>query len=149
MYDVCAHRWASQEVNAIACPKNVCNKRHSYQNLSEKKFPLVYYFTLWSPIMIMAVKLGSPPLPPPLMGMTVAKKRGSGRVLLGAYKIGADTGSAGGFPSFLPKEVEKIKDPFARSLAQRIERLPVKVCIPFISILHYITGPWNWNWNCT
>uniref|UniRef100_A0A7N2KZ44 AB hydrolase-1 domain-containing protein n=2 Tax=Quercus lobata TaxID=97700 RepID=A0A7N2KZ44_QUELO len=77
--------------------------------------------------MIMAVKLGSSPLPPPLMGMTVAKKRGSVRVLLGCNKTGADTGSAGGFPSFLPKEVEKIKDPFARSLAQRIERLPVKV----------------------
>ncbi|KAL6294841.1 hypothetical protein ACE6H2_002983 [Prunus campanulata] len=29
------------------------------------------------------------------------------------------------FPSFLPKEVEKIKDPFARKLAARIERLPV------------------------
>ncbi|KAF9674363.1 hypothetical protein SADUNF_Sadunf10G0119600 [Salix dunnii] len=29
------------------------------------------------------------------------------------------------FPSFLPKEVENIKDPFARRLATRIERLPV------------------------
>ncbi|KAL4652863.1 hypothetical protein ACB092_01G261900 [Castanea dentata] len=81
--------------------------------------------------MIMAVKLGSssppPPPPPPLMGMTVAKKCGSVRVLLGGNKTGADTSSAGGFPSFLPKEVEKIKDPFARSLARRIERLPVKV----------------------
>ncbi|KAF8408202.1 hypothetical protein HHK36_007345 [Tetracentron sinense] len=35
--------------------------------------------------------------------------------------------SATGFPSFLPKEVERIKDPFARNLAQRIERLPVQV----------------------
>lgn len=35
--------------------------------------------------------------------------------------------SANGFPSFLPKEVENIKDPFARNLAQRIERLPVQV----------------------
>ncbi|VVA39259.1 PREDICTED: alpha/beta [Prunus dulcis] len=33
--------------------------------------------------------------------------------------------SVSGFPSFLPKEVEKIKDPFARKLAARIERLPV------------------------
>ncbi|XP_050117262.1 uncharacterized protein LOC126594997 [Malus sylvestris] len=33
--------------------------------------------------------------------------------------------AAAGFPSFLPKEVEKIKDPFARKLAARIERLPV------------------------
>lgn len=31
------------------------------------------------------------------------------------------------FPSFLPKEVHKIKDPFARTLAQRIQRLPVQV----------------------
>lgn len=34
---------------------------------------------------------------------------------------------ANGFPSFLPKDVEKIKDPLARNLAQRIERLPVQV----------------------
>ncbi|KAL2905407.1 2-hydroxy-6-oxononadienedioate/2-hydroxy-6-oxononatrienedioate hydrolase [Bienertia sinuspersici] len=31
------------------------------------------------------------------------------------------------FPSFLPKEIQKIKDPFARNLAMRIERLPVQV----------------------
>ncbi|XP_059643656.1 alpha/beta hydrolase domain-containing protein VTE7 [Cornus florida] len=31
------------------------------------------------------------------------------------------------FPSFLPQEVHKIKDPFARNLAQRIQRLPVQV----------------------
>ncbi|RVX02633.1 putative hydrolase YugF [Vitis vinifera] len=31
------------------------------------------------------------------------------------------------FPSFIPKEVERIKDPFARKLATRIERLPVQV----------------------
>uniref|UniRef100_A0A5B6YJS2 AB hydrolase-1 domain-containing protein n=1 Tax=Davidia involucrata TaxID=16924 RepID=A0A5B6YJS2_DAVIN len=35
--------------------------------------------------------------------------------------------SADGFPSFLPKEVERFKDPFARELAARIERLPVQV----------------------
>lgn len=35
-----------------------------------------------------------------------------------------------GFPSFLPKEVEKIKDPFARKLASRIERLPVPLTMP-------------------
>ncbi|KAK4263579.1 hypothetical protein QN277_028972 [Acacia crassicarpa] len=34
---------------------------------------------------------------------------------------------ADGFPSFLPKEVEKIKDPFARNFAKRIQRLPVPV----------------------
>uniref|UniRef100_A0A7C9CL74 AB hydrolase-1 domain-containing protein n=1 Tax=Opuntia streptacantha TaxID=393608 RepID=A0A7C9CL74_OPUST len=30
-----------------------------------------------------------------------------------------------GFPSFLPKQIHSIKDPFARNLAVRIERLPV------------------------
>lgn len=40
---------------------------------------------------------------------------------------GAVASSTTGFPSFLPKEVEKIKDPYARTLAQRMERLPVQV----------------------
>lgn len=31
------------------------------------------------------------------------------------------------FPAFLPKEVHNIRDPFARSLAQRIQRLPVQI----------------------
>ncbi|KMT08949.1 hypothetical protein BVRB_6g136630 [Beta vulgaris subsp. vulgaris] len=31
------------------------------------------------------------------------------------------------FPSFLPKQIHKIKDPFARNLAIRIEQLPVQV----------------------
>ena len=31
------------------------------------------------------------------------------------------------FPSFLPKQVENIKDTFARKLATRIDRLPVPV----------------------
>lgn len=35
--------------------------------------------------------------------------------------------AAQAFPSFLPKQVEIIKDPFARKLATRIERLPVQV----------------------
>ncbi|KAJ8760583.1 hypothetical protein K2173_015250 [Erythroxylum novogranatense] len=35
------------------------------------------------------------------------------------------TASTNNFPSFLPKEVENIKDLFARKLATRIERLPV------------------------
>ncbi|KAL3643873.1 hypothetical protein CASFOL_011805 [Castilleja foliolosa] len=37
------------------------------------------------------------------------------------------SGGGGAFPSFLPKEVHKIRDPFARNLAQRIQRLPVQV----------------------
>lgn len=36
------------------------------------------------------------------------------------------------FPSFLPKEVENIKDPFARKLATRIERLPVHVILTLL-----------------
>ncbi|KAI8534102.1 hypothetical protein RHMOL_Rhmol10G0062400 [Rhododendron molle] len=35
--------------------------------------------------------------------------------------------ASSGFPSFLPKEVHQIKDPFARTLAQRIQRLPVQI----------------------
>ncbi|CAA7055473.1 unnamed protein product [Microthlaspi erraticum] len=35
------------------------------------------------------------------------------------------TANGDGFPAFLPKEVKNIKDPFARTLAQRIVRLPV------------------------
>lgn len=45
----------------------------------------------------------------------------------------------GGFPSFLPEEVKEIKDPFARALAKRIQRLPVKVCMHFYtSALHVV-----------
>ncbi|KAM3713105.1 hypothetical protein ACB098_01G232000 [Castanea mollissima] len=74
---------------------------------------------------MLAFKLGSPP---PLPSLTQAKKCGRFGVFAGKCKTGAGTaGSDGGFPPFLPKEIEKIKDPFARSLAQRIERLPVKV----------------------
>eukprot|EP00262_Sarcandra_glabra_P003525 TRINITY_DN14263_c0_g1_i1.p1 TRINITY_DN14263_c0_g1~~TRINITY_DN14263_c0_g1_i1.p1 ORF type:complete len:368 (+),score=36.70 TRINITY_DN14263_c0_g1_i1:83-1105(+) len=35
--------------------------------------------------------------------------------------------SINGFPSFLPKQVEKIRDPAARKMAKNIERLPVEV----------------------
>ncbi|KAB1206736.1 putative hydrolase YugF [Morella rubra] len=43
----------------------------------------------------------------------------------GRFGVWSSTGA--GFPSFLPKEVENIKDRFARKLATRIERLPVSV----------------------
>ncbi|RZC58508.1 hypothetical protein C5167_005806 [Papaver somniferum] len=46
-----------------------------------------------------------------------------------------------GFPSFLPKEVEKIKDPYAIKLAQRIERLPVKISFSDNSILSSCVKP--------
>ncbi|KAK6928101.1 Serine aminopeptidase, S33 [Dillenia turbinata] len=47
------------------------------------------------------------------------------------FRIVADNGNGGrignGFPSFLPKEIENVKDPFARSFALRIQRLPVQM----------------------
>ncbi|KAI3976732.1 hypothetical protein MKX01_008590 [Papaver californicum] len=46
-----------------------------------------------------------------------------------------------GFPSFLPKEVEKIKDPYARKLAKRIERLPVQISFSENSILSSCVKP--------
>ncbi|CAM8924993.1 unnamed protein product [Rhodiola kirilowii] len=67
------------------------------------------------------------------VGSTVAMKCRSellgSRVLTGGrgrddpVGVGLEDGS---FPGFLPKEVLKIKDPFARRLAQRMERLPVE-----------------------
>ncbi|GAV65689.1 Abhydrolase_6 domain-containing protein [Cephalotus follicularis] len=74
---------------------------------------------------MMALKWG---FPPPVAEVTMAEKCGRSK---GGVKVmnrnngGCD--GAGGFPSFLPQEVEKIKDPFARILAQRIERLPVQI----------------------
>jgi hypothetical protein len=72
--------------------------------------------------MTMSLKLGSLPL----LGGNVAKKCAS--LKASKHKV-FDVDGAGDaeFPSFLPKEVERIKDPFARSLAKRIERLPVQV----------------------
>lgn len=46
-----------------------------------------------------------------------------------------------GFPPFLPKEVENIKDPYARKLATRIERLPVPVTLtplPYKTVLDIV-----------
>ncbi|CAK7326195.1 unnamed protein product [Dovyalis caffra] len=45
------------------------------------------------------------------------------------------------FPSFLPKEVEDFKDPFARMLAARIERLPVNVGLAERSIMSSCVKP--------
>ncbi|MED6180495.1 hypothetical protein PIB30_011012 [Stylosanthes scabra] len=39
----------------------------------------------------------------------------------------AEAEAINGFPSFLPNQVQTIKDPFARNLAMRIHRLPVSV----------------------
>ncbi|XWS64186.1 hypothetical protein CRYUN_Cryun06bG0164800 [Craigia yunnanensis] len=45
------------------------------------------------------------------------------------------------FPSFLPKEMEQIKDPFARKLATRIERLPINVNFSENSIMSSCVKP--------
>ncbi|CAI9096468.1 OLC1v1032625C1 [Oldenlandia corymbosa var. corymbosa] len=45
------------------------------------------------------------------------------------------------FPAFLPKEVENIKDPFARRLASRIERLPVQVSFSKSSMMSSCVKP--------
>nr|GMC59464.1 Alpha/beta hydrolase-1 [Ipomoea batatas] len=50
-----------------------------------------------------------------------------GSRLPGGNVNGVGVAGGGGFPAFLPKEVHEIKDPFARSLARRIQRLPVQV----------------------
>lgn len=78
----------------------------------------------------MALKWGSPPATP--MGAKVGKRCERFKAF-GLVKVTADGGGGGGgeFPSFLPKEIAKIRDPFARNLAQRIVRLPVKVLLAF------------------
>ncbi|KAK6242647.1 Alpha/beta hydrolase fold-1 - like 10 [Theobroma cacao] len=45
------------------------------------------------------------------------------------------------FPPFLPKQVEQIKDPFARKLATRIERLSVKVSFSESTIMSSCVKP--------
>ncbi|KAK9114405.1 hypothetical protein Syun_021202 [Stephania yunnanensis] len=45
------------------------------------------------------------------------------------------------FPSFLPNEVHKLKDPFARKLAKRIERIPVQVSLRDGSIMSSCVKP--------
>lgn len=51
------------------------------------------------------------------------------------------TGSANAFPSFLPKEIEKVKDPAARKLATRIERLPVQLSFSDAPIMSSCVKP--------
>ncbi|KZV42379.1 hypothetical protein F511_40705 [Dorcoceras hygrometricum] len=48
---------------------------------------------------------------------------------------------AGEFPAFLPKEVENIKDQFARNLASRIERLPVPLSLTNNDIMSSCVKP--------
>ena len=50
--------------------------------------------------------------------------------MLRPFRVVADA-----FPSFLPKQVNNIKDPFARNLAKRIHRLPVPVTSAFACLV--------------
>ncbi|EEF36107.1 conserved hypothetical protein [Ricinus communis] len=61
---------------------------------------------------MVALNLGSPPT----IGVwnVLVSSKGSGR-RLNVLATANGGGGDGEFPSFLPKEVEKIKDPFARS----------------------------------
>ncbi|KAG8662368.1 hypothetical protein MANES_01G095700v8 [Manihot esculenta] len=70
---------------------------------------------------MMSLNWGSPST---VMGVVLQLKMNSNRLKVLA------AGSNGEFPPFLPKQVEKIKDPFARSLAKRIQRLPVQMDFP-------------------
>ncbi|KAJ6753058.1 ALPHA/BETA-HYDROLASES SUPERFAMILY PROTEIN [Salix koriyanagi] len=70
------------------------------------------------------LKLGSPPV----TGIKMARKHGSLKASkLKVFAVDEAAGDTASFPSFLPKEVEKIKDPFARSLSKRMQRLPVQM----------------------
>ncbi|PON83489.1 Alpha/beta hydrolase fold [Trema orientale] len=62
---------------------------------------------------------------PQIMSITLSNKCGSLK-LKGLIDRGKGPSASDGFPSFLPKEVQNIKDPYARTLAQRIRRLPVQ-----------------------
>ncbi|XP_020998435.1 uncharacterized protein LOC107489571 isoform X5 [Arachis duranensis] len=66
--------------------------------------------------MVFSASVGSVALPPP--SVRVSAKRWSSVVVAAAHEP---------FPSFLPKLIDRIHDPFARRLAMRIQRLPVPV----------------------
>ncbi|XP_057810753.1 alpha/beta hydrolase domain-containing protein VTE7 isoform X2 [Salvia miltiorrhiza] len=64
--------------------------------------------------------IASAALPPPLVGPKSAAKFSPRQSFIT---------SATDFPSFLPKQMESIRDPFARKLASRIQRLPVDLSL--------------------
>ncbi|KAL5725823.1 hypothetical protein ACHQM5_008920 [Ranunculus cassubicifolius] len=57
------------------------------------------------------------------------------------FKNSSNDNNNGGFPPFLPKQVEEIKDKFARSLAKRIQRIPVKTSFSDSSIMSSCIKP--------
>ncbi|CAN1848091.1 Uncharacterized hydrolase YugF [Linum perenne] len=66
-----------------------------------------------------------------IMKWSTISKQESFQICAGGERSSGSCGDVdirnAGFPEFLPKEVDNIRDPFARSLAQRIQRLPVQM----------------------
>ncbi|KAK6133762.1 hypothetical protein DH2020_032473 [Rehmannia glutinosa] len=80
------------------------------------------------------------PVAPPILGPKSTGKlmnHRSNRKL--NFKVLATMASE--FPAFLPKEVENIKEPVARKLASRIERLPVPLSLSKTSIMSSCVKP--------
>ncbi|CAK9324965.1 unnamed protein product [Citrullus colocynthis] len=69
----------------------------------------------------MTLKWGFPSLTPLHLTKTPMAAKCEGLGLGGLFS----DANSGAFPSFLPKEVAKINDPFARTMARKIERLPM------------------------
>lgn len=77
--------------------------------------------------------IAGPSVPPPILGPKSnekfmhhrPKKKHNFKIL------------ASEFPAFLPKELENIKDPLARKIASRIERLSVHVRFQFLPKVWY------------
>ncbi|KDP27240.1 hypothetical protein JCGZ_19939 [Jatropha curcas] len=90
-------------------------------------------------MLFMTLNLGSPPT----LGVKImmSSKRNDYLKVLGGDRDGNGRSGGGEFPLFLPNEIEKIKDPFARSLAQRIQRLPVQVGFPGKCIMSSCVKP--------
>ncbi|KAL6961190.1 Alpha/beta hydrolase domain-containing protein vte7 [Sarracenia purpurea var. burkii] len=63
----------------------------------------------------------------PATGVTTTMECGARNLMCVRVSAAGSHSCSAGFPSFLPKEVHQIKDPFARTLAQRIQRLPVQI----------------------
>ncbi|MQL70689.1 hypothetical protein Taro_003006 [Colocasia esculenta] len=60
---------------------------------------------------------------------------------VGCFRCRSKVVGAIAFPDFLPREVEEIKDPDARELARRMQRLPVKVSFSKSSIMSSCVKP--------